>query len=320
MTRRAGYGAISRIAFDARGLSVARIGLVSILIILLWLAPPAALAGSVSVTDFTGHKVRLDHPARRIVALTPHLVENLYTAGLGERIVGAVRRSNYPPAAKRIPRVGGYNSLSLEAIVAKKPDLVVAWAEGGSPDMVARLRALGIAVYVDDPRKLSGIARTIRDLGTLGASQGRADRAATAFEHRIAALRERYAQRRAVPMFWEVWSDPLRTLSSAGMTGAVIRLCGGTNVFAHASTLAPQVSVEAVIARGPDAIVASGVAESQSHWKSYWQRWPAIPAVAHDHFVSLPADLISRPTVRIAQGAADLCHGLDRVRNDMAGH
>ena len=135
-----------------------------------------ALAAPVSVTDFTGHDVRLDHPAQRIVALTPHLVENLFSAGLGDRVVGAVRYSNYPSAAKAIPRVGGYNSLSLEAIVARKPDLVVAWAEGGSPDIVKRLRALGVAVYVDDPHRLAGIARTIRDLGVLGDTKRTADR------------------------------------------------------------------------------------------------------------------------------------------------
>ncbi|HET7314126.1 cobalamin-binding protein [Salinisphaera sp.] len=281
---------------------------------LWWLVASPAAAAPVSVTDFTGHEVRLDHPARRIVALTPHLVENLFTAGLGDRVVGAVRYSNYPPAAKRIPRVGGYNSLSLEAIVARNPDLVVAWAEGGSPDIVRRLRALGIAVYVDDPRRLSGIARTIRDLGVLGATEAVADRAASAFRRRIAALRQRYAGRAPVTLFWEVWSDPLRTLSGAGMTGAVIRLCGGDNIFADAPTLAPQVSIESVIARKPQAIVASGVAETRPQWKTYWQRWPTIPAVAHDHYVTVPSDLISRPTVRLAQGAADLCRGLDRVR------
>lgn len=285
-----------------------------LLALLCSLIAARAIAGPVSVTDFTGHKVRLDHPARRIVALTPHLVENLFTAGLGDRVVGAVRYSNFPAAAKDIPRVGGYNSLSLEAIVARKPDLVVAWAEGGSPDIVRRLRALGIAVYVDDPRQLSGIARTIRDLGVLGDTQTRADHAARVFEQRIAALRHRYAQRPPVSLFWEVWSDPLRTLSNAGMTGAVIRLCGGRNVFAQAATLAPQVSIESVIARDPQAIVASGVAETKPHWKAYWQQWPAITAVARDHFVTVPSDLISRPTVRLADGAADLCRGLDRVR------
>lgn len=279
---------------------------------------PSAASAAVAVTDYSGHRVALAQPAQRIVALTPHIVENLFSAGLGDRIVGAVNHSDYPAAAKTIPRVGSYNNLSLEAIVAKKPDLVVAWADGGTQDIVRRLRALGLAVYVDAPRRLSDIARSIRDFGVLGDTEARARRAAAAFKKQIAILRQHFAGRREVPLFFEVWSDPLRTLSGAGMVGSVIRLCGGHNLFADAPVIAPQVSIESVIARDPKAIVAAGVADAKPHWKTYWQRWPAIAAVAHDHFVTVPADLISRPTVRIAEGAADLCRKLDQVRHDIS--
>lgn len=285
-----------------------------------WLLGGVALAAPLSVTDFTGHTVRLAHPARRIVALTPHLVENLFTAGLGKRIVATVAHADYPPAARQIPRVGGYDSVSLEAIVAKKPDLVVAWADGGQPDLIRRLRALGIAVYVDNPRRFAGIARTLRDLGHLGGTEATANAAARAFMQRVARLRARYAHRRPVRLFYEVWSDPLRTLSSGGMTGAVIRLCGGRNIFANAATLAPQVSIESVIARNPQAIVAAGVARDNPRWKRYWRQWPTIAAVRQDNFVTVPPDLISRPTVRLAKGAADLCRGLDRARHNTAGN
>lgn len=280
----------------------------------------AALAAPVSVTDFTGHAVTLGHPARRIVALTPHLVENLFTVGLGSRVVGAERDSDYPPAARKIPRIGGYGSLSLETIVARRPDLVVAWAEGGTSDIVRRLRALGIPVYVDDPRTLGGIARTLRDLGRLGGTEPAAGRAADTFLHRIAKLRARFAHRKPVPLFYEVWSDPLRTLSDRGLTGAVIRLCGGRNVFAHAAAFAPQVSVESVIARDPHVIVAAGVARERPGWKAYWSRWPSITAVAAHHFITLSPDRIGRPTVRIATAAARLCHRLERVRADSETH
>lgn len=287
----------------------------AIVLALFWVCSASA---AVSVTDFTGHTVRLAHPARRIVALTPHLVENLFTAGLGDRIVGAEAQADYPPAAERIPSVGGYDSLSLEAIVAKKPDLVVAWVAGGTTDIVARLRALGIPVYVDDPHRFVDIAREIRDFGVLGATAATADRAAAGFLGRIDRLRQRYGRRRPVPLFFEVWSDPLRTISGRGLIGAAIRLCGGRNLYADASVAAPQVSIESVIARNPRAIVAAGAATGQAHWRAFWQRWPAIDAVAHDRFVTVAPDLISRPTVRIATGAADLCRGLDRVRSGLS--
>lgn len=266
---------------------------------------------SIAVEDFTGHVVRLAHPARRIVALTPHLVENLYTAGLGDRLVAAVRYSDYPAAAAALPRVGGYRSVSLEAIVAKRPDLVVAWGQSGMPDIVQRLRALGIAVYVDNPVDFSGIARTIRDLGRLGGTQVKADRAADDFLARMQALRGRYADQRSVSTFFAVSVDPLITIAGQSMIGAAIRLCGGDNIYADADVAAPRVGIESLVARNPAVIIA---ADPAPDWPAYWQRWPSIDAVANDRFVTVPRSEMSRPTVRMAHATAVMCRGIDRVR------
>ena len=65
-------------------------------------------------TDDTGHSVRLKAPAKRIVAIAPHLAESLYAAGAGDRLVGTVDYSDYPPAAKTVPRVGSYDRFDLE--------------------------------------------------------------------------------------------------------------------------------------------------------------------------------------------------------------
>ena len=88
---------------------------------------PLAAQAAVSVTDSSGNVVTLPHPAQRIVSLAPHLTELLFAVGAGGRIVGTVSYSDYPPAAKRIPNVGGYSELDLERIVALRPDLIVAW-------------------------------------------------------------------------------------------------------------------------------------------------------------------------------------------------
>lgn len=276
----------------------------------LLLALPATAA--VSVTDFTGHTVRLDHPAQRIVALAPSLVENLYSADAGDAIVGTVQFSDYPPAAQQIPRIGGYNSMSLEAIVALHPDLVVAWGSGGTHDLVKRLRSLDIPVYIDVPRHLADIGRVIQDFGELTGHADEADAAAARFGDRIGALRDRYADRAPVRLFYAASNQPLQTLSNKGLIGDVFTLCGGHNVFANTPSLAPKVSIESVLARKPQAIVA-GDAHGDA-WKAFWQQWPSLSAVKRDHLLSIPADLISRSSVRIAQGAADLCRQLDGAR------
>ena len=278
----------------------------------------ASAAAAVQVTDFRGETVRLEAPAQRIVALAPHLVENLYTAGLGDRIVGAVSHSDYPPAARAIPEVGGYTNISLEAVVARNPDLVVAWAsgQGGDPATLARFEALGIPVYVDRPRRLADIGRAITDFGVLGGTSETADAAASRFDRRLNTLRSRYGTRAPVSVFYQVWDDPLQTLAGEQFVGQVIRLCGGRNIFADAVSLAPKVGIESVLERDPQAIVASGMGDERPDWLDDWRDWPGLQAVAHEHLFFVAPDIIQRATVRVLAGATTLCRQLESVRRD----
>jgi len=285
-------------------------------LVLVCLAAARPAAAEVVVQDFLGHDVRLPQPAERIVALAPHLAENLYSAGAGAQLVGTVAHSDYPPAAKQVPRVGGYTSVSLEAVVAQKPDLVVAWASGGvaTRAMLDRLRALGIPVYVDKPEKPADIARAIVDLGVLSGHAERARRVATDFRARLAALRQRYMDRTPVSMFYQVWDEPLQTLSGKQIISHVIRLCGGRNIFADAVSLAPRISIESVLDRDPQAIVASGMGNERPEWLDDWQSWPGLKAVENGDLYFVPPDLIQRASVRILDGASRLCEQLQTVR------
>ena len=279
----------------------------------------SALADMV-VTDALGREVRLQQPAQRIVALSPHLVENLYSAGLGDRLVGAVSHSDYPASAHDIARVGGYMSVSVEAIVALEPDLVVAWAsgDGGGGALLAQMEALGLRVYVDQPRRPEDIARAIADFGVLGGRPDTANAAAAAFRQRLQGLRDRYAGQAPVTLFYEIWNEPLQTLGGDQFVSHVMRVCGGRNIFADAATLAPRVSIESVLARDPQAIVASGRGETAPPWLDDWRAWPGLTAVKNDHLFFVPPDLMNRPTVRILDGAQQLCEKLDSVRRDTA--
>ena len=117
--------------------------------------------------DDTGQEIRLKAPAKRIVTLAPHAAESLYAAGAGDRLVGTVDYSDYPPEAKRVPRVGGYSRIDLEAVAALKPDLVLAWESGNNMTQVGKLRALGLTVYVSQPNTIEHVADQVQRLGQL---------------------------------------------------------------------------------------------------------------------------------------------------------
>ena len=127
-----------------------------------------------AVQDDYGNRVALESPARRIVSLSPHLTELLYAAGAGAKVVGAVEYSDYPPEARRLPRVGNDAAIDLEAVLALRPDLIVAWPNAGSRPYVDRLAALGIPTFRSEPRELEDIARTIEKLAVLAGTSSEA--------------------------------------------------------------------------------------------------------------------------------------------------
>lgn len=265
------------------------------------------------VQDDVGQAVRLAAPARRIVSLAPHITENLYAAGAGAYIVGVVDYSDYPPAAKKLPHVGSHDRLDLEAILALKPDLVIAWESGNPAAHLNRLKSLGLPLFLSQPRHLDDIAGDIERFGTLAATDAGA--AARAFRSRLAELRGRYARRPPVRSFYQIWNQPLLTVNGESLISDVMRLCGAENVFAKLPVLAPTVTLEAVLAANPEVIVASGMDDTRPEWLDMWRRWRDMTASARDNLFFVPADLINRHTPRILDGAQMLCTQLETARS-----
>jgi len=280
-------------------------------IFLFWLASANA---QVSVRDDYGHEIRLEQPASRIVSLAPHLTELLYAAGAGSRLVGAVEFSDFPAAARALPQVGSDARIDLEAVLALRPDLVVAWPNAGSLRAVERLAQLGLPVFRSEPRELDDVARTLQRLGRLAGSQAQAESAAAAFRARAAALEKRYAAQRKVRVFYQIWDRPLLTVNGDHIISKVITLCGGENVFAGLPLLVPEVDREAVLRANPEAIVASGSNDAQPQWLEMWRQFPGLAAAARGQLYAIPADLIQRQTPRILDGAERLCGRLEGVR------
>ncbi|WP_244129124.1 cobalamin-binding protein [Burkholderia gladioli] len=278
----------------------------------------AAAPNAITVIDDAGRTVTLPAPARRVISVAPHATELLYAAGGGAAMVGAVSYSDYPEAARALPRVGDNRSLDLERIVALKPDLIVVWRHGNADRQTAQLAALGIPLYFSEPKRLDEVAVSLDKLGRLLGTRAQADRAAADYRQRIAALRARYAARPPVTVFLQIWDRPLTTLNGAQIVSDVLRLCGGRNVFAALQPVAPTVSDEAVLAADPEAIVATaqGATASDASLPSLkrWRRWPSLAAVARSNLFAVDGDWLTRPTPRLALGAEQVCRDLETAR------
>jgi iron complex transport system substrate-binding protein len=280
-------------------------------LLLSWSFP---VLGQVEVRDDYGHAVRLPAPAQRIVSLSPHLTELLYAAGAGAALVGAVEYSDFPEAARGLPRVGSDAAIDLEAVLALRPDLVVAWPNAATRRAIERLAGIGLPVFRSEPRELEHIAQTLERLGLLAGTREQGAAAAAAFRAGVARLERRYAGRAVVRAFYQVWDRPLVTVNGEHLISKVMRLCGGENVFANLPLIAPQIDREAVLRANPQAIIASGPNGRRPAWLDEWKAFSGLRAVAEGHLYAVPADLIQRHTPRVLAGAEAMCQVLEAVR------
>ena len=140
---------------------------------------------------------------KRIVALAPHIVENLFAIGAGELIVGTVEYADYPEAANEIPRIGGYNGIHIEKLLALKPDLVIAWQSGSQNMDVEKLKKLGIKVRYSEAKDINKVADELRLLGQLTGKTAQAERVAQDFTKALAQIKARYADTRSLNVFYQ---------------------------------------------------------------------------------------------------------------------
>jgi len=284
------------------------------LLICALLAAPAWAAGPISVRDSAGQVVVLQQPARRVITLAPHLAELVAAAGALETLVGVSDFSDYPEGVRGIAGIGGATSLSVEAVVRLKPDLVVAWTSGNPAPKIQQIRRAGFAVYAHEAGQLADIAATLRALGALTGHPSQAEARASAFEQRLAALRKRYAGRTTVHVFYQIWDPPLLTVGGRHFISDVLRACGASNVFETHTLLVPRIGREAVLFSDPPLIVASGMEDERPAWLDAWRRHPAMAAVRLGRLDFVPARLLQRPTPRLLEGAERLCERIDAAR------
>lgn len=243
-------------------------------------------------------------PAQRVISLAPDLTEILFSIGAGDKIVGRVQGSDYPPKAKQIPIVATFNNADLEKIIQLYPDLVVVWSEG---KLAQSLRKLHIAVYISHPMKITDVAREMRELGQLTGTEKSAYAAAKRFEERVIMLRNKFSHKKTKRVFYQVWQRPLITVTRQSWINDVIELCGGKNIFSELQGAAPEVSVEAVIKADPDVIIST---KSHKNWRDYWRQWTRMKAVKNNALYDIEADWIERNGPRILQGAEVMCNAI----------
>lgn len=258
-----------------------------------------------------GAAAAADGAGPRIVSLAPHITELLFAAGAGPLVVGASEYSDFPEAARRLPRIGDAFRLDYEGIVALRPDFAVAWQSGTPAGAIAQLESLGLRVVVLRIQSLDDIAAAVEEIGRLAGTGAVAGPAAGALRRELADLRRDHAGRAPVRVFVELDHQPLFTVTGRHMISEMVALCGGVNVFESLPGLAPVVDLEAVVAARPEAILYTGPDQDPAR---HWSAWQQIPAVAAGAVLRVPSDLVSRATPRAVEGVQAVCEAIETAR------
>jgi len=280
--------------------------------LLLALTPRAQ--ATVEAVDSEGRLVTMDQPATRVIALAPHIVENLFSLGAQDAIVGTVHYSDYPTEAQQIPRVGGVGSMSLEQIVVLEPDLIVLWGSGTSLSLRSNIERLGLSYFVDEIRSLGELEHSLEALGTLTGRAKKGQELARELRQSVTSLSKQSptpirSNKHAVPgVFLQVWDQPLQSIGRSHLLNEVIERCGGQSITRSAVGLAPVVSLERVLQEDPALIIV----ESQEQAR-HWEKYPQLRATREARVAVIDSDLLYRPSLRLLEGMEKVCSLISNV-------
>jgi len=255
-------------------------------------------------------------PKPRLISLAPNLTEIAYAAGAGSLLVGTVEFSDYPEAAKAVPRVGDAWRVDPERVLELQPDVVLVWPTGTPETTISRLRSLGLNVVEVPTQSLADVPRALRQVGRLAGTLVVAERAARDFETRVAQQRARFARRPPLSVFIQIDDEPIYTVNGQHVISEIVALCGGRNVFADLPQLAPPISAEAVLAADPQVILSTD--DTIANPLELWDRWPRLRAVRSGNVFKVSSDLVTRASPRLAQGVEVTCSALERARSRLS--
>jgi vitamin B12 transport system substrate-binding protein len=256
-----------------------------------------------------------DKTPQRIIALAPHIVEMLFSLGVGDRIVGTTDHADYPVQAKKIPLVGNYARLKIEKILAYHPDLIIAWKTGNPSDDLERLSKLGVKIVYSDPKNLTDVASELRLFGKLTGTGETAEIQAQKFELDLKRLQKSYANKAPISVFYELWPNPLTTVANNAWPQQHLNVCGATNPFIDGVADYPQIGLEHVVMAKPQLIIQPTSAGETTPDAVDWSQFIDIPASKHRQLIKPNSDKLHRMTPRLLVELEKLCMSIDKARN-----
>ncbi|WP_433254903.1 ABC transporter substrate-binding protein [Streptosporangium sp. CA-135522] len=277
---------------------------------------PAAAGFPVTVEAGNGSIAIAKRP-ERIVSLSPTATESLFAVGAGAQVVAVDDQSNYPAEAPKTD-LSGFKP-NAEAIIAKKPDLVV--LANDSDGIVAKLTKVNVPVLLEpSAAKLDEAYDQIADLGAATGNTAKAEEVVAGMKKQIDELAAVAPKDKKLTFYHELDSTPF-SVTSTTFIGQIYGLFGLTNVADKAPEAAggyPKLSAEFVAQADPDLIFLADTKCCAQSRDTLAKRpgWSKLSAVKNDRVIALDDDIASRWGPRVVDLAKQVGDAAQKAATD----
>jgi iron complex transport system substrate-binding protein len=265
-----------------------------------------------AMKDDRGATVRLASAPRRVVSIAPSLTEIVFLLGRESLLVGTTRYCNFPPAASRLPKVGGISDPDVERIVSASPDLILCTNDGNPKDKVEALGTMGLRAFCVAPQDLAGILDTVERVGSLLGVPDEGKRQAGSLRARIGRA-TRPGGKGAPRVLFAVSTNPVIAAGAGTFMDELIRLAGGVNAAGALPTRYPRLSTEELLSAAPDVILVASMV-GVDRFPPEVSRWTQVPAFRDGAVEYVDGDVVTRPGPRMVDALETVSRRLDRWR------
>jgi iron complex transport system substrate-binding protein len=258
-----------------------------------------------TLKDELGRTVEVpDHP-HRVICLIPSVVDVVYSLGAGADVVAISDFTKYPKEALQKPSIGLPLNPSIEAIVALRPDLVLGSGDLNVLESADSLQRLGIPVFMADPHGIEGIYASIISIGKALNRDAEAAALVARLRARLAAVKSSVADKPKLRVFMAIWYDPVMTIGRKAFIGEIIEAAGGRSVTDDIAQEWPEISLESIVSRQPDAILFIKGSKLTAEELKTRPGWEHVKAVQQGHFYYVD-DRIQYPSPAAFDALEDL--------------
>jgi iron complex transport system substrate-binding protein len=243
---------------------------------------------------------------QRVVSLAPSVTETLFALGFGDRLVGVTTYCDYPPEARRLPKIGGFTNPSLEAIVDKKPDVVIGVNTATDPAKAREMERLGLKVNLISVASVNDILAGIKSVARLMGSSEAGEKLVLKIERQFNQVKKRVAPAPRRSTLLVVGLRPLVAVGGKNYIDELITLAGGDNIAGNAAQPWLNLPDEYVVAKAPQVIIEAGMGSERAASAQHWGDLKSIPAVKEGRVYSYPSDKILRPGPRVGEGLEEI--------------